>query len=90
MTSIPLWQRRAATPGIMDHPSKKNILADVKKDNALEKNKCDWTEWIIVREGKGSRQLGNLVNGVYKMKTDPTGSLIDNYSIIEGRDSEDL
>ncbi|CAG8742855.1 4777_t:CDS:2, partial [Ambispora leptoticha] len=85
---------RAATPGIMDHPSKKNILTDVKKDNALEKygdkvidivrvldnedvsnlstikasNKCDWADWIIVREGKGSRQIGSLVNGVYKMR----------------------
>ncbi|CAG8512765.1 7545_t:CDS:2 [Ambispora leptoticha] len=122
---IPLWQRRAATPGIMDHPSKKSILADLKKDNALEKygskvidivrvledegvsnlsiidvrNKCDWTDWMIVGEGKGSRHLGGLVDGVYKMlknklqqhteKTDPTGSLIDNYPIIEGRDSED-
>ncbi|CAG8651170.1 1150_t:CDS:2, partial [Ambispora leptoticha] len=102
--------------GFMDHPSKKTLekygskvidivrvlenedVSNLSTINA--RNKCDWTGWIIVGEGKGSRQLGNLVNGVYKMlnnklqqhteKTDPIGSLIVNYSIIEGRDSNQI
>ncbi|CAG8607185.1 9784_t:CDS:2 [Ambispora leptoticha] len=80
----------------MDHPSKKSILADVKKDNALEKYSSKVIDIVRVLENEVVSNL-STINARNKFKnklqhtekTDPTGSLIDNYSIIEGRDSED-
>ncbi|KAG9292600.1 hypothetical protein G9A89_006972 [Geosiphon pyriformis] len=63
------------------------------------RNKCDWTDWMIVAEAKGARHLLGICDGVYKglknklkqaaLDRNPVDSTVDNYPIIEGRDSED-
>ncbi|RIA95416.1 Oligomerization domain-containing protein [Glomus cerebriforme] len=60
------------------------------------RQKCDFTDWMIIGEGKTTRHLVGAVDGLYKMlknetqiqNSDPTNSS-HSYPIVEGRDSED-
>lgn len=57
------------------HPSK-NFLSIVRylEEDGIEnitlidvRQKCDFADWIIIGEGKSTRQLGGAVDGLYKM-----------------------
>ncbi|CAG8455169.1 7996_t:CDS:10 [Acaulospora colombiana] len=61
------------------------------------RRRCDFADWIIIGEGKSTRHLGGAVDGLYKMlkerikrhNANLPNSSVNNYPIVEGRDSED-
>ncbi|GES99981.1 ribosome silencing factor [Rhizophagus clarus] len=76
---------------LLEEEGVKNItVIDVRQ-------KCDFTDWMIIGEGKTTRHLGGAADRLYKMlkneiqvqNSDPADSLSRSYPIVEGRDSED-
>ncbi|PKY29873.1 hypothetical protein RhiirB3_446686 [Rhizophagus irregularis] len=53
------------------------------------RQKCDFTDWMIIGEGKTTRHLGGLKNEIQIQNSNSADSLLQSYPIIEGRDSED-
>ncbi|GBC33077.1 ribosome silencing factor [Rhizophagus irregularis DAOM 181602=DAOM 197198] len=89
---VPLWQRRA------------NSLSDKLPDVKMNSDDHQRTKFLeIIRlleeegEGKTTRHLGGVADGLYKMlkneiqiqNSNSADSLLQSYPIIEGRDSED-
>ncbi|CAG8545204.1 12399_t:CDS:2, partial [Ambispora leptoticha] len=52
--------KRAAKPGIMDHPSKKSTLADLKKNYALEKYGSKVIDIVSVLENEDVSNLSTI------------------------------
>ncbi|CAG8762302.1 22277_t:CDS:2, partial [Cetraspora pellucida] len=61
------------------------------------REKCDFTNWMIIGEGKTTRHLSGAASCLYKMlkddikrrNEDQSNSSINNYPIVEGLDSDD-
>ncbi|CAI2167045.1 13619_t:CDS:2 [Funneliformis geosporum] len=54
------------------------------------KQKCDFTDWMVIGEGKTTRHLGGaLKDEIHIQNSDPTNSSSQGYPVVEGRDSED-
>ncbi|CAG8750008.1 7492_t:CDS:2, partial [Gigaspora rosea] len=90
-----------------DRDGKELSLSDIIRfleDECIEnitlidvREKCDFTNWMIIGEGKTINHLVGAAGSLYKMLKDnikhrnenQSNSFINNYPVVEGRDSDD-
>ncbi|CAG8691968.1 13374_t:CDS:2, partial [Dentiscutata heterogama] len=101
---IPLWQRTNQLSSTSNELTTSSDIIRFLEDEGIEnitlldvREKCDFTNWMIIGEGKTIRHLVGAASSLYKMlkdnikrrSEDQSNSFINNYPIIEGRDSDD-
>ncbi|KAF9346747.1 hypothetical protein BGX34_003641, partial [Mortierella sp. NVP85] len=100
---IPLWQMHAQRDPAVAHKEEDiieysadsiaGLVKMIESERAKNvkiidmRDKCDWTNWMVIAEGLSERHLGNLADQIYSSlkKSSPKTSP----PIMEGRDASD-
>ncbi|KAF0458660.1 DUF143-domain-containing protein [Gigaspora margarita] len=101
---IPLWQRTNQLPSTSNELTTSSDIVRFLEDEGIEnitlidvREKCDFTNWMIIGEGKTINHLVGAAGSLYKTLKDnikrrsenQSNSFINNYPVVEGRDSDD-
>ncbi|KAF9941844.1 hypothetical protein BGZ65_001123 [Modicella reniformis] len=99
---VPLWQKNVQQSSMEGHKedhaeysadSVASLVKLIESERGKNvkvidmRNKCDWTEWMVVAEGLSERHLGNIADQIYSAlkKSSPKTSP----PVMEGRNTSD-